>query len=303
MKRAMLLAGLAATLILTARPWIGWGGVAVGWGLMVVILVRSRPARRWTDADLAAERQRIEAKHRDGATLAPRELAEYLVQRYGAQLVAGTTQAKYARTIRRLAATGEAARKKPAAPFVPYTSPNAGDTQVTRYEFFRYVVPHVRLLGYWPEGHGDEVDAAVAEDLWEWSGALEAGEMERALFAMWAHLNLDARFTARAVQAALASFRQFKACLEHRYSAVRVCTGPYFCGESLPDEIAARDMALAYRAPDRDALIVPFPRCPLNGRDGGGLCGCRIDFGWAPLREGDDPEFEAWFRDHVRRGR
>jgi len=220
------------------------------------------------------------------------------MQRYSVQ---GMTQGEYRRTLAKHKRKADKVINNPSLikPFVPYKSPDVRKTIVTREEFFKFVVPHVRLLGYWPDGFGGGIDKDVAEFLWNTIQNLQGWKAQQSLFDTWGYLNIDCFYTIRAIEQAMSSYRRFKTAKNNGYDTVHVMTDNHHCGRTTPDNINIKDMEAAYSSQNENALLVPFPSCPLNGHDGGGLCGCAITLGFI-ARDGDNPKFEKWWRQEIK---
>lgn len=149
---------------------------------------------------------------------------------------------------------------------------------VTRDEFERYVIPHVRLLGWWPEGYGQPTDSELNQLIWETIHSVNYNDwkLQSALFDNFGTLNFDAKYIAHAVSSALSAYQTFKHARHHGIQRLRVIRDRHTCNWSLPDFIAIEDMAEDYADPEPSSMLIPLPLCPHNQSEGGGLCTCSL---------------------------
>ena len=156
------------------------------------------------------------------------------------------------------------------------------DTVVTREEFFLFVVPHVRLLNYWPEWFDQVTNKKLADFLWETIQAKQGWYAQQALFDAWAELNMDCMYIIKAIEQCFRSYRCFKTAKIYGYYNVYVSTSNHFCQQVKVEKlIPVKDMYKAYNfsSSRNNKFLVPYVGCPINGIDGGGLCDCSIRLG------------------------
>lgn len=168
---------------------------------------------------------------------------------------------------------------------------------ITQDEFYQFVVPHVRLLGWWPEGYGDDTDDRISALIWDTihSENYTDWKLQSALFDTFGPLNFDAKYTAHAVSSALNAYQTFKHALNHGASHLRIIRDRHTCNWSLPDNISVDDMAEDYENPEPSSMLIPLPLCPHNSSEGGGLCTCSLLHDVRPRqRQEDDPKLAGY---------
>ena len=169
---------------------------------------------------------------------------------------------------------------------------------ITHDEFVRYVIPHIRLIGWWPEGYGEPTDSQLRELIWKTIHSVNYNDwkLQSALFDTFGTLNLDAEFISHAVSSTLKAYQTYKHARNHGIRRLRIIRDRHTCGWSLPELISIEDMTEDYDNPGTCSMLIPFPLCPHNQSEGGGLCTCSLLHEIDQEQFNTDPEFGRYLK-------